>query len=574
MGNTQNTLNENTGSGHDMNSQLKCPNSVVLMTDQHRVDTIGCLGSDSAYTPNLDDFLSEGLGFTKAFTPTAICTPARASILTGKAPFRHRVLANHEWNIAYCADITPQQWTYSQFLRDNGYNVGIVGKFHAGEKHLPNEFGYDDDSFAGAINPVANPRYTEWISQKGFDRVEIKDPIQGILPGDRPGHLIAARIQLPVEATFERFITEIAISRLRQYAKEYKENGKPFTLDVHYFGPHLPYIIPDQYFDLIDPETITLPPSFDDDLAEKPRIQSNYATYWSTDSFTNDQWKKIIAVYRGYVSMIDAEIGLIREEMKSLGLCDSTAVFFTADHGEFTGAHRMNDKGPAMYEDIYNIPLIARIPGISQPGQCDALVSILDVPATILDLAGFDPGIIQDGKSLLELVGRTKAESGSTIISDNTRNLVEPGEVVTNLNSTENIDIDTGDSDTLETRKNNILDTTQVGSWRESIILEFHGHHFPYQQRAIRTHKYKLIFNPADVNEFYDLESDPYEIENLWNDSTYDNVRRELAKELHRQLVERGDGVFAKWMNAMMDYDVPLGGTSNSDYDDVQLKQE
>lgn len=497
------------------------PNSLVILTDQHRVDTIGALGNPNAQTPNIDALAEEGFAFTNAFTPTAICTPARASLLTGKAPFKHRVTANHEWNIAYTSDITPDFWSYTQELRDNGYNVGIVGKFHAGETHLPDEFGMDDDSFIGAINPVNNERYQQWLKDNNYPPVKVTDEIRGTLPGNRPGHVIAGRLQQPVEATFERFMTEIALERLRQYAADFKQTGKPFSLDVHYFGPHLPYMIPDEYFDLIDPDCVELPPSFGDSLIGKPPIQDNYATYWSTSSFSPDEWRKLIAIYWGYVTMIDHEIGILRQELRNLGLDDQTAIYFSADHGEFTGAHRLNDKGPMMYDDIYNIPMLVRIPGVSHHGQNDSFVSLLDIPATIMDLAHLDVSKVEDGRSFVDL-----------------------------------------------TRGKDVPD------WRKDIVLEFHGHHFPLQQRGLRTKEFKLVINPESVNELYDLRTDPYEINNVYTSPIYDKIRFDLCKELHRQLVERGDGVFAKWMAAMTDFDVPLGNTANSDFDDVVLAQE
>ena len=322
----------------------------------------------------------EGFAFTNAFTPTAICTPARASLLTGKRPGKHQVLANPEWNIAYRVSIPEGTWTYTQELRDAGYNVGIVGKYHCGH-NLPGKFGADDDTFWGAENPVANEEYAAWLDERGLPPVRAHDLWRGKLPGGRYGHILAARLDQPEEATFERFLADRAITRLRQYAADWKEARRPFCLDVHFFGPHLPYFLPDEWFDLIDPADVELPESFGDPLIGKPPIQLNYATYWSTSSFTNEQWKKLIAVYWGYVAMIDFEIGRIMDEARELGVLDDTAVFFCADHGEFTGAHRLNDKGPMMYDDIYNIPFIARIPGVSAVGRSTAFVSLIDLPA-------------------------------------------------------------------------------------------------------------------------------------------------------------------------------------------------
>lgn len=490
-------------------------NVLVIMTDQHRTDTIGCLGNENAQTPNLDALGKAGFAFTNAYTPTAICTPARTSLITGKLPSKHQVLANPEWNIAYQTEIPLGTWTYTQELRDAGYNVGIVGKYHCGP-NLPDKFGMDDDSYWGAENPVANEKYVKWLETNNLPPVKAHDFWRGKLPGDRDGHIIAARLDQPEEATFERFLADRAIEKLREYAKDWKEEGKPFSLDVHFFGPHLPYFLPDKWFDLIDPDCVELPPSFGDTLVGKPPIQENYAKYWSTSSFTNDQWKKLIAVYWGYVAMIDYEIGRVLDVARELGILDDTAVLFCADHGEFTGAHRLNDKGPAMYDDIYKVPFIAHIPGVSTVGRSEAFVSLIDLPATVLDIAGLDPALVEDGRSVVDL---TRGE--------------------------------------------------EVPGWREDIVCEFHGHHFPLQQRMLRTNDFKLVVNHESFNELYDLRTDPYELNNVYEAPAYNEIRKELALNLYNQLKANNDSSFAKWMAAMTDFEVPLVNTARSDLDEV-----
>ena len=171
-------------------------NVLVIMTDQHRTDTIGCLGNPHAQTPVIDEMGRNGFAFTNCFTPTAICTPARASLLTGKRPGKHLVLANPEWNIAYQTMIPLGTWTYTQALRDAGYNVGIVGKYHCGA-NLPDKFGADDDTYWGAENPVANEKYVAWLNEHGLPPVRAHDFWRGKLPGGRDGHIIAARLDQP-----------------------------------------------------------------------------------------------------------------------------------------------------------------------------------------------------------------------------------------------------------------------------------------------------------------------------------------------------------------------------------------
>jgi arylsulfatase A-like enzyme len=135
-------------------------------------------------------------------------------------------------------------------------------------------------------------------------------------------------------------------------------------------------------------------------------VQKNYSAHWTFDTMPIEATRELIAIYWGYVALIDQEIGRVTAAMERLGLADDTAVFFTSDHGEFTGAHRLHDKGPAMYEDIYRTAGLLRVPG--QPGGVvrNEFVSLLDCTATILELVGLDPELAVDSRSLLPRRGR------------------------------------------------------------------------------------------------------------------------------------------------------------------------
>lgn len=174
---------------------------------------------------------------------------------------------------------------------------------------------------------------------------------------------------------------------------------------------------------------------------------------WAFDTLSEAHSRKIIAAYWGYVTLIDFEIGRILEAARGL----ETAVFFTADHGEFTGAHRLHDKGPAMYEDTYRFPLLCllSVPGAPRHQARGEFTSLLDRTATILDLAGVDTVRAVDPRSLLSLArGERPAR-------------------------------------------------------RDDVVCEFHGHHFAHPQRMIREARFKLIVSPESINELYDLETDP-----------------------------------------------------------------
>ncbi|MDN3053573.1 sulfatase-like hydrolase/transferase [Streptomyces sp. SRF1] len=485
-------------------------NLLFLMTDQHRVDTLGCYGNPHVATPNLDRLAATGTRFDRFYTPTAICTPARASLLTGQAPFRHRLLANYERNVGYLEDLREDAFTFPRALAERDYQLGLVGKWHVGTHRNAASHGFDGPDLPGWHNPVDHPDYLAYLEERGLPRYRITDPVRGTTPNGNPGNLLAARLQQPVEATFEHYLATRTIEQLDRYAAD----GRPFYLATHFFGPHLPYLLPDAYYDRYDPGLVELPPSIAETFEGKPPVQRNYSAHWTFDTMPIEVTRKLIAVYWGYVTLIDEQIGRILTRLDELGLTDDTSVVFTADHGEFTGAHRLHDKGPAMYEDIYRIPGIIRVPG-QEPQVRREFVSLTDCTATILELAGCDPSPATDSRSLLPLVRGEHPD------------------------------------------------------WPEELLAEFHGHHFPYPQRMLREDRYKLVVNPESVNELYDLDADPHELSNRYEHPELAGVRRRMMRRLYDLLRERGDN-FYHWMTPMydigaLDYDPTLSSFESAE---------
>jgi arylsulfatase A-like enzyme len=481
-------------------------NILFLMTDQHSVSTLGCYGNPVVETPALDRLARGGTRFSDAFTPTAICTPARASLLTGYAPFRHKLLANYERNVGYLEDLADHQFTFAGALRSAGWRLGLVGKWHGGVRKNAASYGFEGPTLGGWHNPVDHPDYLAYLDEHDLPPYRISDKIRGVTPNGGEGNLMAARLHQPLEATFEHYLATRTIEMLERFVAD--EQNRPFFLATHFFGPHLPYVLPDEYFDLYDPNSIELPLSASETFHNKPPVQRNYSAHWAYDTLDDDTSRKLIAAYWGYVTLVDHEIGRILDAMDRLGLSDNTATMMTADHGEFTGAHRLHDKGPAMYDEIYRIPAIVRIPGMPGDQVRDEFVTLTDFTAGILDIAGLPTGDAVDGSSLVPLVAGERPP------------------------------------------------------WRESMLAEFHGHHFPYPQRMLRTRTHKLVINPESVNELYDLRADPHELVNRIDDPELADIRDSLMTDLYRQLRERGDN-FYHWMTSMFeiggsDHDVTL----------------
>jgi arylsulfatase A-like enzyme len=485
----------------------KQPNILFLFADQQRLDTLGCYGNAVCRTPQIDRLAAEGVRFTQAYTPTSICTPARGSILTGLMPHRHRLLANFERNVGYLTELPDDLVPYSAYLRQAGYNTGSFGKWHVGQERGPEEYAFDGPHFPGWAPPIQHPEYQAYLQEKGLPPFEVRDLVRGRFPNGQPANVIAGLYDGPPEGLFDAFITERAIRQMRAYAAE----DKPFFLACHWFGPHLPYFLPPEVFSRYAPQDIPLPPTMADTLEGKPQVQRHYAAHWAFDSFTPDDWRRIIAAYWGYVSLLDEQVGRLLAALRQLGLADDTVIVYGSDHGAFAGSHRMQDKGPAMYDDTYHVPLIMRLPG-GRSADEERFVNLVDLPATFLDLAGVPVPEHFDGRSLVPL-----------------------------------------------------LRGEDPPDWRDHVIAEFHGHHFPYPQRMIRTATHKLVVNPPDIDELYDLVDDPLEMVNRIDDPAYADVRRELYGRLYDDLRAAGDN-FYHWMTSMYPVGAAAGDASLSQY--------
>ena len=320
-----------------------------------------------------------------------------------------------------------------------------------------------------------------------------------------------------MEATFEHYLATRAIEMLERYAADAREREQPFFLALHFFGPHLPYILPDEYFDLIDPADVELPRSVAETFQGKPPVQKNYSAHWTFDTMPIETTRKLIAVYWGYVALIDQQLGRVLDAMERLGLADDTAVFFTCDHGEFTGSHRLHDKGPAMYEDIYRTP-------------------------------GSDPGAGAAGRAWC---GTSSSACSTAPPRSSNWPELDPKPPSTRAACCR-------------------WSRRRAVEWDEDIVCEFHGHHFPYPQRMLRTDRYKLVVNPDSVNELYDLELDPDELHNVYEHPEQAGVRSRMMRRLYAVLRERGDN-FYHWMTSMYDvgdvgYDPTMSGLDETTY--------
>ncbi|MBN1865488.1 MAG: sulfatase-like hydrolase/transferase [Victivallales bacterium] len=359
---------------------MKKPNIVLIHSDQHRFDCVGVNGHKQLKTPNLDRLAADGVNFINAFTPSPICSPARASLLNGMWPVQHGCMSIPGTEIYKPAD--TEYKTFSSLLDEDGYQLGYVGKYHQEYPGTPLDYGFHE------FVPLS--AYDHWRREQGLPDMPRENGWFGELdPLVKP------------EQTSIAWGASEAIRMIRKYHRE----DRSFLVRWDPSQPHLPNILPEPYFSMYPPENIEPWPSFGDELGNKPYIQFQQKRTWKVDGWKWEQWAPIVSRYLGEISLLDHEVGRIIQTLNELGIEDNTLFIYTTDHGDLCGAHGMMDKHFIMYDDVMKVPLIIRFPGHLPAGvACNEFVCHeLDISRTICDVAGVPaPGTFQ-GINLLEL---------------------------------------------------------------------------------------------------------------------------------------------------------------------------
>ena len=364
-------------------------NILLIHSDQHRYDCVGAHGHPQLRTPRLDRLVREGVDFSHAFTPAPICSPARASLVTGRWPTEHRCINIPNFDGYRPAD-TPEP-TLWNLLHDAGYRQALIGKFHgevAGDptRHGVDRFLSEDDD------------YDAWRTARGLPLRRRRNGWFGEVDPDTPCE--QSRIAWAAEQTLEAI-------------RDFHAEGRPFFVRWDPSEPHLPCLIPSEIADWYPPDTIEPWPSFPDPLKNKPPMQAQQLRSWGVDGWTWEQWAPVVGRYLAEITLLDRHIGRVVDELDRLGLAEDTLVIYTTDHGDLCGGHGMMDKHYMMYDDVVRVPLIMRWPGRVPAGETrDAFVSHeIDLASTIARVAGLTPPEGFRGVDLLP-VARGEADTG------------------------------------------------------------------------------------------------------------------------------------------------------------------
>ncbi len=470
-----------------MSSNPATPNILFIFTDQHRLSGVGCYGDTPCRTPNIDRLAAAGIRFENAYTVCPVCSPARGSIMTGLYPHSHGICSNI-YNLGCSVhELIDSPTILSRRLQSTGYQCGYSGKWHLGEgshgrfdlhnkASLPSDVGFKGQNFPGhGDGGFRYPEYKEYLNDCGLSH-EVNRDVRanevwpsGILSG-------------PVESTVPYFLTQNTLDLMKDFSKN---DDKPFFIWHNFWGPHSPYYVPEEFYNLYKDVDIPPWPNFDWKPAETSPCQVK--THPDRDKLTWDDWAEAIRYYYAFVSLIDCQIGRLLDYLDESGLAENTIVVFSADHGETLGSHGgLTDKGWHHFEEIQRIPMIIKIPEKFQsnpivPGSTiSRFVSLLDLYPSFLDYANApDIDYKAQGSSLRPLLEKRETE------------------------------------------------------WRDSIFIEFYGvNNLATSMVTVRCKDIKYGWNCSNIDELYDLNLDPSETINVISDPQYSAVLRELRRQM------------------------------------------
>lgn len=420
------------------------PDVVIVLTDQQRADAFGAAGAPDVRTPTMDRLASEGVLFTRAFAATPQCSPSRAALMTGRYPHRTGVMGNtalvergtrgNERPAAgMSAALDRSLPTVARVLAAAGYETAYFGKWHLGG--TPGEYGFD----------VHDARVDDAT--------------------------LASRV--------------VTFLRKRAAAKP----TRPLFLIVSWLNPHEIYSVLSQTPSASAMAAARLPSNLIDDLRDKPFPQRHFLEQDQGKFFVGasaDVWRRYRAFYNELVETVDREIGTVLGALGRDG--DPPMTIFSADHGDYGGAHGLPYKGPAMYEEVVRIPLVISWPGKIRAARTDALASLMDLLPTVCDLMGIPVPDGVDGLSLRPILDQ------------------------------------------------------RAPRVRESLVVEYYGKQaWRVPIRMLRTPRWKYVRYVSYGEELYDLSADPGELRNLVRDPAVAPELKRLSRELDDWIRRTGD---------------------------------
>lgn len=489
---------------------MKKPNILLITSDQQHFDTIGMFNNEIK-TPNLDRLAREGTTFDRAYCPNPTCTPSRASIITGMYPSQHGA-----WSLG--TKLFEDRHTVGEDFKEAGYKTALIGKAHFQQLRSTEEYpslesyplmqdldfwkafdepfyGFDHVELARNHTNEAHvgQHYVLWMEEKGCKNW--RDYF--LAPTGTMDPSISYKWPIPEEYHYNTWIAE----RTNALLEQYKTDDESFFLWSSFFDPHPEYLVPEPWDTMYDEAELTVPslvpgehdknpPHFGLTQEEKPdfsHLQESgkgihgyhshlYYGYGKNIKLDDAHKKKQMSTYYGMISMMDHYIGKILDKLDALGLTDNTIIVFTTDHGHFFGQHGLQAKGGFHYEDLIKLPFIVRYPGHVPAGRTNsAIQSLVDLAPTFLSLCDLPIPHAMTG------IDQSKVWRGASEFA------------------------------------------------RDHAICEFRHEATTIHQKTYVNERYKItVYYNQTYGEIFDLQDDPEELNNLWDNPDFHTLKSEL----------------------------------------------
>lgn len=476
-------------------SSSRKPNLLFLWTDEQRADTIDVYGNKGIQSPNLAKLASEGVVFRNAYVSQPVCTPSRATVMTGLWPHQSGCTQN---NVALPERVS----TLPEIVGNSDYRTGYFGKWHLGDEVFP-QHGFEEwrsiedmywEYYREDRDVDRKSSYCEWLKGLGYR----PDTARGDFSRG-----FAAR--LPIEYCKPKYLEQEACDFLRRHRTE------PFMLYVNFLEPHMPFSGP--LNGLHKPEEVTLPSNFDDPVEEnepetyRKRVRTYVEGLYEKkfDLTKESEWRRLTAHYWGLVSQVDRSVGAILAMLEELGLADDTIVAFTSDHGDMMGSHRLVEKS-IMYQEALRVPWLIRAPQSRRRQRVvEGHVSHIDLVPTLLELLGVEPNGKLPGKSLVPAMKGEAPVSEPVFVEWNAPHAMEKGR-------------------------------NPAGARRDASRAEG-----PSTRAVITPDGWKLCLFDRDRNQLFNLGNDPGETTNLF------------GQPEHRHVLDHLAGLIREWQRRIKD---------------------
>jgi len=478
------------------------PHIVIFNPDQWRGDVLGHLGNPAAVTPNLDRIAeTDGVSFSNAFCQNPVCTPSRCSFMSGWYPHvrGHRTMFHM---------MRAGEPVLLKTLKDNGYFVWWGGK----NDLVPAQHGYEDycDVKFAPAEPIRSDLHATASEWRG-------DP-----EGDNYYSFYAGRLDKGDEEIFydaDWAHVVGAADFIRGYSGD-----KPLCIYLPLAFPHPPYGVEDPWFSMIDRSKVPARAPTPETWEGKPSILRGIWERQRLQGWAEERWTELRAAYYGMCARVDHLFGLLMEALRRRGIYDETAVFMFSDHGDFTGDYGLVEKTQNTFEDcLTRVPFVFKPPAWVdvEPRVCDALVELIDFPATVEALAGIEPQHTHFGRSLLTLIAGETDEHRDAVFCEGGR-----------LH---------GERHCMELESASDQEPTGL-YWPRLSLQAGEG---PEHSKAVmcRTKEFKYVRRLYERDEFYDLRNDPQELHNMIDHPSYSKTIAEFADRMLTFLVETSDVV-------------------------------